>query len=116
MSESSSLRPRVGRHLQSSVEQALKRPVKEAVREALADTAQNGDGNVESEAAASRRIEVDPSDVTDAAESASSAADATQAGSRSRLRNRLRSRRTLALGLVALGAYLSRRRSSTRND
>jgi hypothetical protein len=115
MTESSSLRPRVAGRLQSSAERAIKRPVKEAVREALAETARNGDGDVEAgePAAASRRIDVDTSDVADTDESAAATPDATRAGLRSRVRRRLRSRRTLALGLVALWAYLSRRRSAT---
>ena len=113
MTESSSLRPRVAGRLQSSAERAIKRPVKEAVREALAETARNGDVEAGEPAAASRRIDVDTSDVADTDESAAATPDATRAGLRSRVRRRLRSRRTLALGLVALWAYLSRRRSAT---
>ncbi|GCF14306.1 hypothetical protein Harman_22410 [Haloarcula mannanilytica] len=121
MSKSTSLRPRVAGRLQSSAEAAIKRPVKEAVREALADTAQNEAGNADPATdalgAESRRIEVDTSDVGDADESGSSTGDPTQPESGSRVRRRLKSRRTLALGLVALGAYLTRRRrSSTKDD
>ncbi|MDS0220546.1 hypothetical protein NDI54_04180 [Haloarcula sp. S1AR25-5A] len=120
MSDSPSLRPRIAGRLQSSAEQAIKRPVKEAVREALAETSRNRDADdnpaTDAAAAASRRIEVDPSEIADDGESASSAADSTQPGSRSRIRRRLRSRRTLALGVVALGVYLRRRRASTGDD
>ena len=119
MSESSSLRPRVAGRLQSSAEQAIKRPVKEAVQEALADATQTGNGNAEpgeASAIAPRRAKADPSDSTDADQSASFAGDDEQVGSRSGSGSRLRSRRTLAVGLVALGAYLSRRRRSSGGE
>lgn len=105
-----SLRPQVAGRLQSSAEQAIKRPVKEAVREALAEPGRT-EPERDATPAESRRVEVDPSD-----ESGDSATDDTESGARSSLRNRLRSRRTLALALVALGAYLRRRRSATADD
>ncbi|NHX40429.1 MULTISPECIES: hypothetical protein [Haloarcula] len=119
MSESSSLRPRIAGRLQSSAEQAIKRPVREAVQEALANAAQTGGGNAEPGKAAttaSRRAKTDLSDSTDADQSMSSAGDNKPVGSRSGSSSRLRSRRTLAFGLVALGAYLSRRRRSSSGE
>lgn len=112
MSETQSSRPPFAGRLQSSVEQAIKRPVKDAVHEALAAADQSAGADTESDAPAaeSRRIEVDPSDV-----SAESSSD-TGAASRSSVRNRLRSRRTLALALVAVGAYLGRRRASAGDE
>ncbi|MDQ2073234.1 hypothetical protein ACODNH_07355 [Haloarcula sp. NS06] len=119
MSESSSLRPRVAGRLQSSAEQAIKRPVKEAVQEVLADAAQTGDGNAEVGKAAAtpeRHAKADSSDSTDADQSASSGGDDEPVGSRSGSGSRLRSRRTLAFGLVVLGVYLSRRRRSSSGE
>lgn len=102
---------RTGGRVRTAFEGAIKRPVKEAVREALAEGVRGQSGESDAEGAPVRVAVPDGSDGSEDV-SADDEPTGSSGASRSLLRRLLGSRRALMFVSVLLATYLRRRRRS----